>query len=181
MDGCLQKVVPESIKERIIHAEHYSRISRHPGERRIHDKIGKKFFWPHMKNDVCQVVRNFLTCAHNLKSLKHKRQMQLLSSTIHLEFVALDILPHCRKRKTERYLWWWWATATWDNKSNCGFKHTGYAFCECDPRSLDQPIRCNRSSAEVQRPSIREYASRNFMRVPPTEASHKMRETSPDE
>lgn len=40
--GCLQKVVPESRRERILHARHWPYISGHPGERRMYDMMRKQ-------------------------------------------------------------------------------------------------------------------------------------------
>lgn len=42
IDGCLQKVVPVSLRERILHAVSYLPIVGHQGERRMSDTMGNE-------------------------------------------------------------------------------------------------------------------------------------------
>lgn len=55
-DGCQQKVVPVFLLERFFIAEHYLQISGRPGECDTCMTVQKKFFWPHMANDVYDTV-----------------------------------------------------------------------------------------------------------------------------
>lgn len=52
IDSGLHKVVPLSLRERILHVEHYALIAGHPGERQKYEKMPKRFFWLHMATDV---------------------------------------------------------------------------------------------------------------------------------
>lgn len=113
MNGCLQKLEPESLKVRTLRAEHYHPMAGHQDERRIYDTMQKKFFWSHMAIDVYETVINCATCASINEPTKLKRHLQFFPASGPLKYVAVDILGSLSRTKngneyiivmTDRYL-----------------------------------------------------------------------------
>lgn len=57
-----------------------------------------------------------------------------------------------------------------DDESDAYVKQGAHLCCECDPRSLNRPIRYTQSSGSRQRPSICKVSG-HFMRVPRSKVS----------
>ena len=56
LDGTWAKVVPSSLRDRILYLAQYTRLSGHPPLRR-------EFYWPQMANNAFTVVGNCTSCA----------------------------------------------------------------------------------------------------------------------
>ena len=93
LDGTLQKVVPESLRARILYLSHYPRLAGHPGGTRMYYTMRRDFYWPLMANDVHATVRDCESCAKTRGTqYKHQRKMKMFPASGPLEFVAMDIL-----------------------------------------------------------------------------------------
>ena len=93
IDGALQKLVPVSLRARVLHLAHHPLTAGHPGARRMYDTLRTQFYWPHMANDVFQTVRNCRSCARvRGTTYKHRRFLRLFPAEYPLQFVAIDLL-----------------------------------------------------------------------------------------
>lgn len=100
IDGCLQKLMPDSIRERTLHAERHSQIAEQNCQRDVYDTIENVFFSLHMANDDCQTASNGAAFDRIFKRLKCKRPPQLFPSSKSFELFAmneLDSLPRAKK------------------------------------------------------------------------------------
>ena len=93
LDGTWAKVVPASLRDRILYLAHYTRLSGHPGGIRMYYTLRREFYWPQMANDAFAVVGNCASCAQ-VRGTRYKAQkfLQLFPASGPLEFVAMDIL-----------------------------------------------------------------------------------------
>ena len=88
-----QIVIPHSLKQRVLHINHYSRLAGHPGGRKLYQVIRKDMYWPALAIDCYATVRRCSTCAKNrMKLRQHVQQLQLFPASGPLESVAIDIL-----------------------------------------------------------------------------------------
>lgn len=92
MDGCLPKLVPVTLQDRLLHAEQDPPIARNPGKGRTYETMQKNFFWSHTANDHYQAVSNYTTCARSRERTKQERHLQLFYESEPLKFIAMDIL-----------------------------------------------------------------------------------------
>lgn len=102
-DGARQRIVPKSLRERVLCLAHYPKCAGHPGRDRMFKTLRRDFFWPRMSYDVSCFVTNCPSCSRKkLKSQGRTSKMKLFPPSRPLEFVALDILgplPETKKDK----------------------------------------------------------------------------------
>ena len=60
--------VPRSVRAQVLQWGHSSQLSGHPGGRRTHAFVGRRFWWPSMRKDVNDFVRTCAVCARNKTS-----------------------------------------------------------------------------------------------------------------
>ncbi len=88
-----QIVVPHSLKARVLHINHYSRLAGHPGGTKLYHMIRKDMYWPALAVDCHATARRCPTCARNrIKLRRNTTQLKLFPATSPLEAVAIDIL-----------------------------------------------------------------------------------------
>ena len=91
--GGHQIVVPTSLQPRVLRIAHYSKISGHPGGRRLYQYLRRNFYWPSMAVDCYAVSKNCVQCARNRVRLRqHQKELRLFPASSPLEFVAIDLL-----------------------------------------------------------------------------------------
>lgn len=79
--------MPVSLREQILHAEHYLPIAAHPGECRLYGTMQKNFSWPHSANAAYQTVAG------------RKRHLQLFPVSVTFGFIAMEILDPLTQTK----------------------------------------------------------------------------------
>ena len=88
-----QIVIPHSLKERVLHINHYSRLAGHPGGKKLYHTLKKDMYWPSLSVDCYATARRCTTCAQNrIKLRQHTQQLKLFPATAPLEAVAIDVL-----------------------------------------------------------------------------------------
>lgn len=65
-------VIPQVLRSRIIRLAHHAKMSGHPAQRHIYEKLRRKYYWPHMAADVATNVRNCGECASNRLQLSKR-------------------------------------------------------------------------------------------------------------
>lgn len=74
-------LVPESLRARLLNLTHRARLSGHPGQRRMMDKLRRTYYWSEMAYNAAETVRNFAQCAKNLIRLRRStNKIQLFLS-----------------------------------------------------------------------------------------------------
>ena len=71
LDFTWAKVVPASLRDRILYLAHYMRLSGHQGIIRMYYTLRREFYWPQMAKDAFYVVGN---CISLLKYAEHARR-----------------------------------------------------------------------------------------------------------
>ena len=95
-----QVVLPKSLQARVLRLSHYHVQSGHPGQTRMHRRLRRKFYWPHMAADVATTVHECESCAKNrIRLMKQANKLKLFPATTPLECVAIDILGPLPKSK----------------------------------------------------------------------------------
>lgn len=89
------------MRRRHLLLSHYHLLAGHSGQRRMYDTMRRDYYWPHMANDVAEIINQCQSCARNRGHVKLQRQLQLFPASGPLEFVALDILGPLPKTKKE--------------------------------------------------------------------------------
>ena len=93
-----QIVIPQSLKQRVLHINHYSRLAGHPGGRKMYQAISKDMYWPALAVDCYATGRRCPTCAKNrIKLRQHVQPLQLFPPSGPLESVAIDVLGELLK------------------------------------------------------------------------------------
>lgn len=93
LDGALQRVVPESLRKRVLYLAHYPRLAGHPGGYKLYATLRREYYWPFMANDAYQLVKDCQSCTEvRGTTRKHLRKLSLFPATGPLEFVAMDYL-----------------------------------------------------------------------------------------
>lgn len=59
LEGAEQNVVPVPLRAEMLQYSHTSTVSGHPGAIFMYDTIRWSNFWPHMQNDVYNIVERF--------------------------------------------------------------------------------------------------------------------------
>ena len=89
----VQVVLPTSLQPRALRLAHYSPLAGHPGQSRMHARLRRSFWWPHMAADVTTTVRNCTACAKNrLRLMKKTGLLKLFPALKPLDSVAIDQL-----------------------------------------------------------------------------------------
>lgn len=52
IDGALQKLVPQLMRESKLHLSHYPSLAGHHGQRRIYETMHRDYYWPKMAQNV---------------------------------------------------------------------------------------------------------------------------------
>ena len=100
----IQAALPSSMRHRLLRLAHHAPIAGHPGQTRLHRRLRRSYYWPHMAADVGATVRECTACAKNrLRLLRKASEMRLFPATAPLESVAIDILGPLPK-STRGYL-----------------------------------------------------------------------------
>ena len=95
-----QIVAPQSLKDRILHINHYPKLAGHPGGRKMYYKIRKDFYWPALAVDCYATVRRCPHCARNrIKLRRNATELQLFPATAPLTSVCIDVLGEFIKTK----------------------------------------------------------------------------------
>lgn len=100
LDDAFQKLLPASLRARVLYLSHYPRLAGHAGCSRMYFTLGREFYWPHMANEPFQTLADCRTCVATMGSLwKQATRLTLFAPSKPLELVAMDILG--RLSKTE--------------------------------------------------------------------------------
>lgn len=75
IDWSIQKLFPTSLIARLFQQAHYSRLARHPGERKVYDSLRKDYHLPHMVTNVYNTDKNCSQCPRMGKTFKHQRHL----------------------------------------------------------------------------------------------------------
>ena len=102
LDGAVQKVVPASLKDRILKLGHFPPLSGHPGQRRMYDTMRRSLYWQHMANDINNTVERCPSCLKHRPHPVHQRHLKLFPAKGPLEYIAIDILGPLPRTKTGR-------------------------------------------------------------------------------
>lgn len=132
----------------------------------------EKIFLPHMANEVFQTSRSGAACARYRERTTRKRNLHFFPASEPIEFFEMDILGLQLQSMKKRFHHSDDGPIVEDYKSDPHVKVDGYGRCDCVTRSLDGSIRYTRSSANRQRPLVRELVFLDSMRVSGSEASH---------
>jgi transposase InsO family protein len=93
MDGSEQILVPQVLRPRLLHLEHYPASAGHPGVSRMYSSMRRRYFWKDMYRDVESTVRHCTVCAKNrIGERKRTSYLKLFPAEGPLEYVAMDIL-----------------------------------------------------------------------------------------
>ena len=106
LDNALQVLIPDSLKDRLLHIHHYAPSSGHPGTTRMHQTLRRDFCWPKMAADVHACVGDCSKCAKNrIKGQGKKCPMKLFPAHSPVDCVAVDILgPLPRTKHGNRFI-----------------------------------------------------------------------------
>ena len=86
-------VLPSSLRHRILRLAHYTAIAGHPRQTRLHRRLKRSYYWPHMAADISATARQCTPCAKNrLRLIRKASEMKLFPATAPLDLVAIDIL-----------------------------------------------------------------------------------------
>ena len=89
----IQAVLPSSLRHRLLRLAHHTPFAGHPGQTRLHRRLQRSYYWPHMAADISATVRECTPCAKNrLRLLRKASEMKLFPATAPLDSVAIDIL-----------------------------------------------------------------------------------------
>ena len=101
LDGALQRVVPESLRERVLYLSHYPILAGHPGGYKLYATLRRDYYWPFMANDAYEFVRKCKSCVKvRGTTRKHSRKLKLFPAQGPLDFVAMDFLGPLPRTKT---------------------------------------------------------------------------------
>ena len=93
LDGSQQKVVPASLRERLVYRSHDPILQGHPRTIRMYDTLRRDFYWPMMFADIEHYVSKCTTCAHaSGTTVRHQYPLQLFPATVPLQGVAIDLI-----------------------------------------------------------------------------------------
>ena len=101
-----QIVVPHSLKQKILHVNHYAKTAGHPGGRKLYQRIRRHFYWPALAVDCYATVKRCPHCASNRFKLRQNvSELQLFPANAPLESVSIDILAEfIRTPRGKEYL-----------------------------------------------------------------------------
>ena len=74
----IQAVLPYSLRHRLLRLAHHTPIAGNPGQTRLHRRLQRSYYWPHMAADISATVRECTPCAKNrLRLLRKASEMKL--------------------------------------------------------------------------------------------------------
>ena len=89
----LRLVVPDVLRDELIHAMHDEMVGGHQGVLKTYEKLKKKYFWPGMFADTERYIHSCLDCqSGNGKPAKRAKSKGNLVATYPMEILAMDIL-----------------------------------------------------------------------------------------
>ena len=89
----IQAVLPSSLRHRLLRLAHHTPIAGHPGQTRLHRRLQRYYYGPHMAADISATVRGCTPCAKNrLRLLRKASEMKLFPATAPFDSVAIDVL-----------------------------------------------------------------------------------------
>ena len=89
----IQAILPSSLRHQLLRLAHHTPIAGHLGQTRLHRRLQRSYYWPHMAADISATVRECTPCAQNrLRLLRKASEMKLFPATPPLDSVAIDIL-----------------------------------------------------------------------------------------
>ena len=89
----IQAVLHSSLRHRLLRLAHHTPIAGNPGQTRLHRRLQRSYYWPHMPDNISTTVRECTSCAKNrLRLLRKASEMKLFPATAPLDSVAIDIL-----------------------------------------------------------------------------------------
>ena len=106
LDGALQRVVPKTLRARVLYLSHYPRLAGHPGGLRMYMTLRREYYWPHMANDAFAVARDCRSC-RRIRGTRftYQKYLKLFPAAGPLEFVGMDLLgPFPKSKKGYLYI-----------------------------------------------------------------------------
>ena len=87
------QALPYSLRHRLLRLAHHTPIAGHPGQTRLHRRLQRSYYWPHMATDISATVRECTPCAKKrLRLLRKASEITLFPGTAPLDLVSIDIL-----------------------------------------------------------------------------------------
>lgn len=86
----VQTMLPLSFRQRVLKRSHFPTIAGHSCQRRIDDTLRQTFYWLHLAASAGSVVRNCIRRAQNSSGYRHRRNMELFTTSGPLEFIPID-------------------------------------------------------------------------------------------
>ena len=94
----IQAVLPSWLHHRLLSLAHHTPIAGHPGQTRLHGRLHRSYYWPHMAAGISATVRECTPCAKNsVRLLRKASEMKLFPATAPLKSFAIDILGQLSK------------------------------------------------------------------------------------
>lgn len=88
-----QIVVSHSLQSRVQHLSHFSKITAHPGARRLYMTLRRDLYWPALVLDCYTTVKACTHCdRERVKSHCHAKKLNLFPPRAPVEFIAIEIL-----------------------------------------------------------------------------------------
>lgn len=92
IDGDLQKLVSQFLRQSQLNLSHHSSLSGHSRQRCMYDTMRIDYYWMKIARNVYKAVSSCHCCARSGSTLMHKRHLQLFPRTEAFELAAMDIL-----------------------------------------------------------------------------------------
>ena len=113
-----QIVIPHSLKQRVLHIHHYSRLAGHPDGRKLYQSIRKDLYWPALAVDCYVTVKRCPTCAKNrIKLRKSVKELQLFQPQHHWSQYQSTYSVNCSRPHVEISTYSSLATASRNSRS----------------------------------------------------------------
>ena len=94
------KVVPASLRERVLNLNHDPILQGHSWTIRMYCTLRRDFYWPLMFDDNDHYVSKCITCAcARGTTVRHQYHLQLFPATVPLQDVAIDLIVPLPKTK----------------------------------------------------------------------------------
>lgn len=105
IDGALQKYVPAALCARILRLCYHSSLVRHPGERRMYEKIRRYFCW-----SICRMTYTgwcvTASAGHGISARTNPNAICACSPNSPITLSQLIYSTCCRRRSPAASLWW---------------------------------------------------------------------------
>jgi transposase InsO family protein len=99
-------VIPRSLVRAVITANHDPIFAAHPGQKRTFDVISLRYWWPGMRRDIDQYVRECDACQRRKQGMEFKAPLgDVTQATYPFEITSMDICgPYPLTPRKNRYL-----------------------------------------------------------------------------